>query len=84
MDFLNSYILPVILGICLCVGYIAKKWCKDADHKYIPTTVAVVGVFLSVWSNQWNITPEALLTGLISGLSSTGLHQVFKQFLEKK
>lgn len=82
MEFLNECILPVILGICMCIGHILKKWCKDVDNKYIPTIVAIVGVILSVWIHGWTITPDVILTGLISGLSSTGLHQVFKQYIE--
>lgn len=84
MEFLNEYMLPVVLGICLSIGYITKKWIKDVDNKYIPTIVAVIGVFLSVWINKWTVTPDVILTGLISGLSSTGLHQAFKQFIENR
>ena len=76
--------LPVVLGICLCIGYIIKKWIKDVDNKYIPTIVAVLGVALSIWISGWQITPEVILSGMISGLGSTGMHQVFKQFVEKE
>ena len=84
MEFLNEFMLPVVLGICLCIGYIIKKWIKDVDNKYIPTIVAVLGVALSIWISGWQITPEAILSGMISGLGSTGMHQVFKQFVEKE
>lgn len=84
MEFLNEYMLPVVLGICLCIGYIVKQWIKDVDNKYIPTIVAVVGIFLSAWISKWNITPQVILSGLISGLASTGMHQIFKQFIENK
>lgn len=84
MEFLNDFMLPVILGICLCVGYVLKQWINDLNNKYIPTIVAILGVFLAVWISGWNITPETILSGLISGLSSTGLHQMFKQFIENK
>lgn len=84
MEFLNEYMLPVVLGICLSIGYITKKWIKDVDNKYIPTIVAVIGVFLSIWINKWTVTPDVILKGLISGLSSTGLHQAFKQFIENR
>ena len=84
MEFLNEFMLPVVLGICLCVGYIIKKWIKDVDNKYIPTIVAVLGVALSSWISGWQITPEVILSGMISGLGSTGMHQVFKQFVEKE
>ena len=84
MDFLNVYLIPVVLGICLCVGYIIKQWMNDIDNKYIPTIVAALGVFLSIWFNNWSITPDIILCGLCSGLSSTGLHQIFKQYIENK
>ena len=84
MEFLNDYMLPIVVGICLCVGFIVKKWVRDVDNKYIPTIVAVLGVFIATWISGWNITPEVILSGLISGLASTGMHQVFKQFIENK
>lgn len=83
MDFLNEYMLPVVLGICICTGYIVKKWIKDLDNKYIPTIVAVLGVILSAWISGWQITPQVILSGLVSGLASTGMHQLFKQYIEK-
>ncbi len=84
MAFLDEFIIPVILGICLCIGVILKSWLSDASHKYIPTTVAILGVVLAVWMNHWQTTPEVLLKGLVSGLSSTGLHQLYKQHIEKQ
>ncbi len=84
MDFLNEYMLPIVFGICLCIGYVLKQWVKDVNNRYIPTIVALLGIFLSIWIRSWQISPEIILSGLISGLSSTGLHQMFKQFIEKK
>ena len=81
MDFLNDFMIPVIIGVCLCVGYVVKHWIKDVDNKIIPTLCAVLGVVVAVWINWGNITPEVILSGLMSGLASTGLHQAFKQFL---
>ena len=83
MEFLNEYMIPVVLGICLVAGYIVKKWIKDVDNKYIPTIVTILGAFLAVWFNGWSITPEIILSGLVTGAASTGLHQVFAQFIEK-
>lgn len=84
MEFLNDYMLPIVVGICLCVGYIVKKWVKDVDNKYIPTIVAILGIFLSAWISGWQITPQVILSGLVSGLASTGMHQLFKQYIEDK
>lgn len=84
MEFLNEYMLPVVLGICLCVGYMVKQWVGDVNNRFIPTIVATLGVMLSVWISGWEISPEIILSGLISGLGSTGMHQMFKQFIEGK
>lgn len=84
LNFLNEYMIPVIVGICLCVGYVIKKWIKDVDNKYIPTACAVLGVILAVWINGWSISPSIILSGLFSGLASTGLHQLFKQYMNDK
>ena len=75
--------MPVVLGICLVIGWIVKKWVNDINNKYIPTIVTVAGVFLAVWLNGWSITPEVVLSGLITGASSTGLHQAFTRFIDK-
>ena len=82
MEFLNTYMMPIVIGICLCLGYVIKKWIKDVDNKYIPTLVAVVGIILALWINAWQLTPEVILSGLVSGLASTGMHQLFKQYIE--
>lgn len=84
LGFLTEFIAPVIVGICLCVGALIKGYIKDVDNKYIPTICAVLGVILAAWSAGWQITPQVILTGLISGWASTGLHQTFKQYIEGK
>lgn len=83
IGFLAAYAIPVILGICLCCGYILKNIVKtDKINAFIPLIMGVIGVVINVWIN-FAFTPEILLGGLISGLASTGLHQVFKQLIEK-
>ena len=83
LGFLTEFMVPGIVGICLCVGYVIKKWIKDVDNKWIPTVCAVLGVILAIWMNGWSVSPSIILSGLFSGLASTGLHQLFKQYLEK-
>ena len=79
IEFLADYMVMPIIGICLIAGFIVKKWVKDVDNKYIPTMCALLGVAIAFWMNWGAITPEVVLTGLASGLASTGLHQAFKQ-----
>lgn len=83
LSFLSNFIVPIVVGTCLCVGYILKHVVKtDVINKYIPVIVAVLGVGLNAWINM-SFTPEILLGGLFSGLASTGLHQAFKQLIKK-
>lgn len=82
MEILNTYVNPVTLGICLVVGYIIKHWLRDVNDKIIPTVVTTVGILVAMWLNNWAITPETVLNGALSGLASTGLHQLFKQWIE--
>lgn len=84
IEFLTDYMIPVIMGICLAVGYIVKHWVEDVDNKIIPTLCALLGVVVAFWMNWGNITPEVILSGLASGLASTGLHQAFKQIISGK
>ena len=82
MDFLKQYLVPVIIGLCLCAGYVTKHWIKDVSNKIIPTMRALLGILLACWINQGDITPDVILSGAASGLASTGLHEAFKQLLE--
>ena len=84
MEFLNEYMVPMVLGICLCIGYVIKKWIKDVDNKYIPTICAILGIVISSWMNGCSFTPQVMLGGMVSGLASTGMHQLFTQYLDKR
>ena len=70
MEFLNEYLVLIVVGICLCVGYVIKHYIPtDKVNKYIPLIMAVLGVFLNVLVNGFGVTPEILLGGLASGLA---------------
>lgn len=84
MEFLNDYIVLLVVGICLCVGYVIKHVVpSDGVNRFIPLVMAVLGVMINAWLNGWMITPEVLLGGLASGLASTGMHQLFTQFINR-
>ena len=82
LTFLNDYVVLVIVGICVCVGYVLKNSFPSLDNKYIPLIMAVLGVVLNVWIVK-AISPDVLLGGMFSGLASTGLHQAFKLLINK-
>lgn len=84
ISFVTEYAVPIIVGICLCIGYVIKNIITSKKvNKYIPLIMAVLGVVLNIWINM-GFTPAILLGGLISGLASTGLHQAFKNIIERK
>lgn len=82
VNFLTDYIVLVVVGICLCVGYILKNAIPKLDNRYIPAIMGVLGVVIVFWIHG-TLTSELLLQGLASGLASTGLHQVLTQFINK-
>lgn len=84
LTFLNEYLVVMVLGICLCIGYIIKTSVPKINNKFIPLLMAILGVVLNSWLNQFAFTPEILLGGLFSGLASTGLHQLFTQLIHKE
>lgn len=82
MEWLNDYFVTIVVGICLCVGYVIKQL-NFVDNKYIPLIVGILGVAINVWY-AGTLTPEVLLGGLFSGLASTGLYELFTQMINKE
>ena len=83
MEFLNDYLVLVVVGVCLCVGFVLKHTVpSEKVDRFIPLVVALLGVGLNVWVNR-AFTPEILLGGMFSGLASTGMHQLFKQLINR-
>lgn len=83
LSFLLEYVNLVTLGICLCVGYVIKHSITVIDNKYIPLIMLVTGTLISVACNFQNITAATILSGMFSGLASTGLHEAFRVQLKK-
>ncbi|MCU7190634.1 phage holin family protein [Turicibacter sanguinis] len=81
LTFLSEYCIPVIVGICLCIGYVIKTSIPKVDNSLIPMIVAILGLFINIWINH-AINPSVVLGGLFSGLASTGLHQLFKNLIK--
>lgn len=84
IEFLTEYFTPVIVGICLCVGYVVKTAIPAVANKYIPAINAVIGLALACWIHTPNITPEVILSGMFSGLAATGLYEAFRNLIGDK
>lgn len=76
---LNTVIVPIILLLCLCVGYVIKVTpiFNKLSNNYIPFIVAVLGAILGVIVSGFNL--ESITYGMVSGLASTGLNQAFQK-----
>ena len=80
LSFITEMYIPVIVVICLCVGYVYKKF-FPADNKFITLILFILGSILGCVVNQ-EITVNAIAAGMVSGLGSVGLHELFKQLIE--
>lgn len=88
LGFLQDYYIPVVLVACLIVGYCIKHiaWLDKISNQYIPTILAMLGAVLAVLSAYLGKTPitlETVVYGAFTGLASTGLHQAFKNIINK-
>ena len=85
IEFLQDYIVLIVVGICLCIGYILKNVVTtEKVNRFIPLVMGLLGIALHVWVNAFTFTPEVLLGGLFSGLASTGLYELFKNLINRK
>ena len=86
MDFVTiftDHFVLVVMVACLVVGYIIKhatflKWIPNDD---IPVVLAILGAIVNTIVGGLSI--ESIVYGALMGLASTGLHQTFKQCIEK-
>lgn len=83
MDFsiLSENFVLIVVVACLIVGYIIKTSFDFIQNKYIPTILAAFGAVLNAIVS--GITVESIVYGALMGLASTGMHQAFKQYIEK-
>ena len=72
-DRIKQFLLMVVPG-----AKVTPPFAKLANN-YIPLIVTVLGAILGILTN--GLTLEAIVYGAVSGLASTGLHQVFTQLL---
>lgn len=85
MDFnmLSEHLVFVVMLGCLVIGYLLKhsSFFKFVNNKDIPAILAIVGLILNLFVSGFSI--DSAVYGAVMGLTSTGLHQAFKNFVEK-
>ncbi len=83
MDFITEYISLIGLVGALAVGFIVKNLIPNEDiNRFIPLIAAVVGLVICLWDAGWVATPQVVVSGMISGLASTGLYEAFKNLID--
>ena len=85
LSMLNEYLVIVVLGICLCVGYVIKNSLDFIPNKYIPLIMLIIGTITNILINlNTGINASVILGGMFSGLASTGFHQMFSKLINKE
>ena len=84
LSVLTQYISVVVVGICLCVGFVIKTSLDFIPNKYIPLAMLILGTILNIVININGINAEVILTGMLSGLASTGMYEMFKNLIYKE
>lgn len=88
MDITQMGTVLAIVVICYLLGLGAKASEKFKDN-YIPVLVGAVGGILGIVGMYVikdfpaNDVLNAIAVGIVSGLASTGVNQVYKQIVQK-
>lgn len=87
-DILGIIAVPAITIICYLVGIGVKA--SPLKEKFIPIIVGVVGAIfglIAFLTKMPNFPADnfitALAVGIVSGLASTGINQIYKQLTKK-
>lgn len=83
LTFLSEFIVVITLAFCLGVGYVIKTSLDFIPNKYIPLIMGVIGVLFNCFV-AGTVNPNVIVAGLVSGLASTGMYELFRSFIEKQ
>ena len=80
---LTNHFVFIVLVACLVLGYLIKHatFLKKIPNDDIPVILAIFGLVLNLFVSGFSI--ESAIYGAVMGLASTGMHQSFKNFIEK-
>lgn len=84
VTFLKEYINLAVLGICLCLGYVIKYSLSFINNKYIPLIMLTAGTIVNILVNISDFNATVILSGMISGLASTGMYEALRSFIKGK
>lgn len=67
---------------CLAIGYIIKTSIPKIPNRYIPLIMGIVGMLVAIVNAQ-SYDFNVILSGLITGLASTGLYEAYRNLINK-
>ena len=82
MTELQQFISPMIVGLCWLIGNTLKSSVPKLPNNYIPLVLGMIGAILMIVLNGFS--GQNIIIGIVSGLSATGMHQVYKGLKEEK
>lgn len=82
MTELQQFISPMIVGLCWLIGNTLKSSVPKLPNNYIPLALGMIGAILMIVLNGFS--GQNIIIGIVSGLSATGMHQVYKGLKEEK
>lgn len=87
MDFniFGIFAVPTVVVICYLLGMAVKV--SKIDDKFIPVLCGIFGAILGIVAYICKMSGfptddlyASVATGIVSGLASTGVNQIYKQF----
>lgn len=73
IETMSMYIVPVIVVVCLLLGFFLKHGFSKLPNDFIPAILAVIGVLVSAWHYE-TFNLNVFITGLVSAAAACGLH----------
>lgn len=83
LTFLNEFIVVITLACCMGIGHIIKTSLDFIPNKYIPLIMGIIGICFNCYAASM-VNAHTIVAGLITGLASTGTHELFRTFIEKR
>lgn len=88
LSSISTLIMPTILILCLCVGYIIKNLVpNDSINRFIPLILAIVGIVAGVVSALTAgeaVTVDLIVASCVSALASSSIYEQYKNLIEGK
>ena len=73
-----------VLTQYLSIIVVIKNSLDFIPNKYIPLIMLVLGLAINILININGINAEVILTGMFSGLASTGMYEMFRNLINKE